>query len=165
MALNGNVLIADGTLNGNLGNNTQTLSGTLSVHWGADGTPGKDGISPIISVFKEDEETYILQITDANGTYLTPNLKGEDGEFAGKKIDENLEKYRLVNPVTLNVSQRNSAFLYVRRSDENEGTKVSLNTLALKEEVDEQISRKIRTEKDRTKASWQVGDYIFLEKN
>ena len=116
-------------------------------------------------VFKEDEETYILQITDANGTYLTPNLKGEDGEFAGKKIDENLEKYRLVNPVTLNVSQRNSAFLYVRRSDENEGTKVSLNTLALKEEVDEQISRKIRTEKDRAKASWQVGDYIFLEKN
>ena len=68
-------------------------------------------------------------------------------------------------PVTLNVSQRNSAFLYVRRSDENEGNNVSLNTLALKEEVDEQISRKIRTEKDRTKASWQVGDYIFLEKN
>lgn len=142
----------------------QTLTGTLSVHWGADGTPGKDGVSPLIRVAQNDDTTYILEITDANGTFLTPNLKGEDGEFAGSKIDENLEKYRLVSPTTLNVNQRESALLYVRRADLNEGTKISLSTLALKEEVDEQIKRKLQTTNTLEGADWKIGDYIFLEK-
>lgn len=164
--LSGQVLAATntGTINGTLTADTQTLSGSLSVHWGADGTSGKDGVSPIIRVVQNDEKAYILEITDANGTFLTPNLKGEDGEFAGNKIDEDLEKYRLVNPNILSVAQKEASLLYVRRVDTAEGTKISLSTLALKQEVDEQIQRKLSTQTSLEGAKWKVGDYIFLEK-
>lgn len=150
-------------INVTLGTNNDQIGASLSIHYGADGRPGKDGFSPTITVYKQDKKTYVLQITDVNGSYLTPNLQGQDGEGANGKVDEDLEKYRLINPVTLTKSQRDNSFVYVRRADLGEGNKVALSDIALKEEVDEQIKRKLRTVQERPTEEWKVGDYIFLE--
>lgn len=150
-------------INVTLGSDSDQIGASLSIHYGADGRPGKDGFSPTITVHKQDKKTYILQITDVNGSYLTPNLQGQDGEGANGKVDEDLEKYRLINPVTLTKSQRDNSFVYVRRADLGEGNKVALSDIALKEEVDEQIRRKLRTVQERPTEEWEVGDYIFLE--
>lgn len=47
---------------------------------GAQGEPGKDGISPEISVIENTDTAYRLRITDATGSEDTPNLKGPQGE-------------------------------------------------------------------------------------
>lgn len=145
------------------------ISGTLSIHYGADGQPGRDGFSPTITVYKEDKETYILQITDVNGTYYTPNLityvegSADIRPLIAGKLDADLSSYAEVDPVTLSSGQRESSYLYVRRDDKNEGNKMPLSVVALKPEVDEQVKRKLQTVQSREAASWQVGDYIFLE--
>ena len=149
--------------------NYGALTGTLSVHYGADGQPGKDGFSPTITVHQDDETTYILKITDENGTIYTPNLKANVGgfenveELIASKVDVDLAPYDTLNPITLNASQKETAFLYAYREDVQQGNKVTLNCLALKEEVDEQIRRKMQTTNAVDKTDWKVGDYIFLE--
>lgn len=46
---------------------------------GADGNDGADGVSPVITVNTNTTDTYTLNITDKNGTVVTPNLKGAKG--------------------------------------------------------------------------------------
>ena len=46
---------------------------------GTDGTDGTDGYSPTITVKENTSERYVLTITDVNGSYDTPNLKGSGG--------------------------------------------------------------------------------------
>lgn len=41
--------------------------------------PGKDGVSPTVTVHSSTSTEYTLDITDKNGTITTPNLKGQDG--------------------------------------------------------------------------------------
>ena len=53
---------------------------------GLKGEKGDDGVSPTLSVNTSTGNTYILDITDANGTITTPNLKGADGLGAGDMI-------------------------------------------------------------------------------
>lgn len=43
---------------------------------GPAGADGIDGYSPTITIKTSTSDTYILTITDANGSYDTPNLKG-----------------------------------------------------------------------------------------
>lgn len=43
---------------------------------GTDGTDGVDGYSPTIAVKTSTDDEYVLTITDADGSYDTPNLKG-----------------------------------------------------------------------------------------
>lgn len=45
----------------------------------SDGEAGADGVSPTITVKTSTDDTYILTITDKNGSYDTPNLKGSGG--------------------------------------------------------------------------------------
>lgn len=55
---------------------------TMLVYDGTNGTNGTDGIdgfSPTIIVKESTDSKYILTITDANGSYDTPNLKGSGG--------------------------------------------------------------------------------------
>ena len=60
---------------------------------GKDGTNGVDGISPTISIAENTSSSYILTITDANGSFNTPNLKGADGTSGSVsiKLDENFD--------------------------------------------------------------------------
>ncbi len=46
---------------------------------GTNGTDGTDGFSPTIVVKTSTDNTYILTITDKNGSYDTPNLRGGGG--------------------------------------------------------------------------------------
>ena len=161
----GGIALVAGSISGEISNETPAMNATLTVRYGADGAPGKDGFSPTITVHKEDKKTYILKITDVNGSYYTPNLKaGWEGiiDVEGK-VDEDLAKYRHFNPVTLTIDQRKNSFLYVRRDDKDENTKISLESVALTEEVNEQIRQKLQTVSERPTEDWKVGDYIFLE--
>ena len=59
---------------------------------GKDGTNGADGFSPAISVAENTTNSYILTITDVNGSFNTPNLKGADGTSGSSiKLDENFD--------------------------------------------------------------------------
>lgn len=51
---------------------------------GATGANGSDGFSPTIVVKTSTTDDYILTITDANGSYDTPNLKGSGGGGGGE---------------------------------------------------------------------------------
>ena len=54
---------------------------------GTDGNPGADGFSPTIVVKESSSDKYILTITDKNGSYDTPNLKGSGGGGASAMSD------------------------------------------------------------------------------
>lgn len=43
---------------------------------GVQGAPGADGVSPTIEVKESTDSSYVLTVTDKNGSYDTPNLKG-----------------------------------------------------------------------------------------
>lgn len=59
---------------------------------GKDGTNGADGFSPTISVAENTTSSYILTINDVNGSFNTPNLKGQDGTSGSSiKLDENFD--------------------------------------------------------------------------
>lgn len=134
-----------------------TIYGTLSVRHGADGKDGQDGFSPRIAVVKDTETEYVLRITDAEGSFDTPNLLGNGKQGVSEeevkrliagKLDADLKEAPLLEkPTMLTTAQRESAMLYVYRETENGGVqnKLSLSTLALKEEVDDAIAKKIRT--------------------
>lgn len=47
---------------------------------GIQGEAGQDGFSPVVEVSENTDTSYILKITDKNGTFETPNLKGSDGK-------------------------------------------------------------------------------------
>ena len=51
---------------------------------GIDGVDGQDGFSPTVSVKTQTSDTYILDITDKNGTIETPNLQGQKGDKGDK---------------------------------------------------------------------------------
>lgn len=58
---------------------------------GITGKNGQDGISPTINVNTNNASTYILEISDINGTFTTPNLKG--GLPSGGSTGQVLTKY------------------------------------------------------------------------
>lgn len=136
-------------LNVTLNSNTEEVGTSLTVSYGADGKPGKDGFSPTINVYEETEQTYILEITDVNGSYLTPNLKGSGSIVVGPYVEENLEKYPYINPVTLNASERDSTYLYIHRDDTGANRKVKMSDIALETEVADRFRTKIRTVDER----------------
>lgn len=45
------------------------------------GKNGQDGFSPTITVEEDNEESYKLKVTDANGSFVTPNLKATSPEI------------------------------------------------------------------------------------
>lgn len=53
---------------------------------GEKGEKGDPGFSPTISINTDTDTTYKLDITDINGTFTTPNLKGADGTGTGDML-------------------------------------------------------------------------------
>lgn len=74
---------------------------------GAPGTPGADGFTPTITVAENTESSYKLSITNKEGTFTTPNLKGTGAEPSGQpevdladyytkqEVDSKLQKIEL----------------------------------------------------------------------
>ena len=91
--ITGVTLMSDNSLRITLSDGTYydtTPIPTVKGDKGDKGDDGTDGFSPTITVSEDTSTTYILQITDKNGSYLTPNLKGSGGgggDVAGVKGD------------------------------------------------------------------------------
>lgn len=79
---------------------TSGSTATFTVTNGAKGNPGDDGFSPTIVEDPDNtDEIYKLDITDANGTIVTPNLKG--GGSGGTTNYEALNNKPKINNVEL----------------------------------------------------------------
>jgi hypothetical protein len=62
---------------------------------GRDGRDGEDGFSPMITVEIDTDDTYMLRITNRDGFFFTPNLRGGTTPFIGNPL-VTTEGYRLV---------------------------------------------------------------------
>ena len=79
---------------------TSGATATFTVTNGAKGDPGDDGFSPrIVEDSDNTDEIYKLDITDVNGTIVTPNLKG--GGSGGTTNYEALNNKPKINNVEL----------------------------------------------------------------
>lgn len=79
---------------------TSGATATFTVTNGAKGDPGDDGFSPrIVEDPDNTDEIYKLDITDVNGTIVTPNLKG--GGSGGTTNYEALNNKPKINNVEL----------------------------------------------------------------
>lgn len=136
--------------------NMPQLNAMLTIRQGND---GEDGYSPSITVKESTDTSYVLTITDATGSFDTPNLlAGSGAAMSETKVDKVLSTYSEVNPYLLDANQRSQALLYVDNNGEQ--GHVSLDTLALAEEVDEKIRLKLQST-DGTPEKWEVGDFCF----
>ncbi len=159
-------------LNGNVNTRSvtgQVLRGTLSVRVGQDGVDGKDGFSPTITIHENTPTKYVLEITDVNGSYLTPNLYPdvknlEDiATLVASKVDKTLEPYPAVSVATLDATQRQDSYVFA--NVQQTASKIRLSELAMASEVEEAISRKLRTvESIPSREEWKIGDFILLDK-
>lgn len=68
-------------------NTINATVGEVNIIKGLDGKDGKDGVSPTITVAENTDTVYKLEITDVNGSFTTPNLKGEKGEGGSATVD------------------------------------------------------------------------------
>lgn len=59
---------------------------------GSKGLNGDAGFSPEITLAEQSPTTYILRITTAYGSFLTPNLQGQDGVGTGGGGEGNMLK-------------------------------------------------------------------------
>ena len=159
-------------LNGNVNARNvtgQVLRGTLSLRVGQDGVDGRDGISPTISVYENTPTKYVLEITDVNGSYLTPNLYPdvknlEDiATLVASKVDKTLEPYPAVSVATLDVTQRQESYVFA--NVQQTASKIRLSELAMAKEVEDAIARKLRTvDTIPSREDWKIGDFILLDK-
>lgn len=166
-----NTLVSDDSFQGSLSAldvHNGAASGTLTLRIGQDGKDGKDGFSPTISVYKDTKTEYILEITNKDGSYLTPNLYPDiEGlqdveEMVRNKVNVNLSTYETIELTHLNETQREKSFIYVNSYD-NKPKKAAVSLVALKPEVEDRLRTKIRTVDERPTSDWRLGDYIFLD--
>lgn len=89
---------------------------------GATGATGADGYSPTITVKASTADTYILTITDANGSYDTPNLKG-GGSSGSSTLAE-------LTDVDLNDLAAGNALIYDAENSKWVNTALKVSNLA-----------------------------------
>lgn len=152
--LTGIVSVAIPTANGEMGS-------SLSIRQGID---GEDGFSPTIDVYEDTEKTYILEITDVRGSYLTPNLIPDIGQIGPlkHKVDTDLAIYPVMDPNLMNEEQQTNTFLYI--NSEGHNGKIRLGEVALKKEMKNRIRLKLQTI-DEHPLDWEEGDYVFRRVN
>lgn len=75
----------------NYTNGTSSDPITIPTVQGEQGEPGEDGVSPSVTVKTSTSSTYVLEITDASGSFDTPNLKGSSDTVTKKAITASVE--------------------------------------------------------------------------
>lgn len=84
---------------------------------GDKGDPGKDAVSPTITENENNtDKIYKLDVTTANGTFTTPNLKGKDGSGSSTG-EENIIESIKVNGVVQTVAEDKSVDITVPTVD------------------------------------------------
>lgn len=89
---------------------------------GQDGAPGADGFSPTIVVKTSTSTEYILTITDKNGSYDTPNLKGSGGGGGASEMSD-------LTDVDLTNLANGSALIYDSEAAKWEATDLTLSNI------------------------------------
>ena len=86
---------------------------------GADGQPGQDGFSPTITENADNtDKIYKLDITTADSTFTTPNLKGADGQGGtGGSGEENTIESISVNGTPISVDENKNVDITVPSID------------------------------------------------
>lgn len=82
---------------------------------GKDGINGENGFSPTITVAESTSDRYILTITDANGTFNTPNLKGSGGGTT-ITVDDTLSETS-ENPLQNKIITQNLGYVWTDITD------------------------------------------------
>ena len=112
-------------LNGDKHENTMLVydgtDGTNGTN-GQDGAPGADGFSPTIVVKTSTSTEYILTITDKNGSYDTPNLKGSGGGGGASTMSD-------LTDVDLTNLANGSALIYDSEAAKWEATDLTLSNI------------------------------------
>ena len=112
-------------LNGGKHENTMLVydgtDGTNGTN-GQDGAPGADGFSPTIVVKTSTSTEYILTITDKNGSYDTPNLKGSGGGGGASEMSD-------LTDVDLTNLANGSALIYDSEAAKWEATDLTLSNI------------------------------------
>ena len=112
-------------LNGGKHENTMLVydgtDGTNGTN-GQDGAPGADGFSPTIVVKTSTSTEYILTITDKNGSYDTPNLKGSGGGGGASAMSD-------LTDVDLTNLANGSALIYDSEAAKWEATDLTLGNI------------------------------------
>lgn len=101
-------------------NNGDTQESTMLVY---DGAPGADGISPTITVKTSSSSEYVLTITDKNGSFDTPNLKGSGGGGGASVMSD-------LTDVDLTALANGSVLMYDSTSAKWEATALSLSDIS-----------------------------------
>ena len=84
---------------------------------GTNGTDGQDGFSPTITVYENTDMSYKLSVTDVNGSFQTPNLKGSNGGGTGGTTDYTaLSNKPTINTVEL-IGNKTSADLGIASAE------------------------------------------------
>ena len=83
---------------------------------GTSGQDGADGVSPNISVKVNNATQYILTITDADDSFDTPNLKGQNGADGQDGVDGTsvlvIEATDENNALTLSTQNPNNIYFW-----------------------------------------------------
>lgn len=87
---------------------------------GKDGLDGADGFSPTIDVYAQTETEYILEITDTEGAFKTPNLIGPQGEQGESFEREDIER----------IERLENKALVTSESYEDEEFEIDLNIIS-----------------------------------
>ena len=90
---------------------------SLKGQSGSDGKPGKDAVSPTITENADNtDKIYKLDVTTADGTFTTPNLRGKDGSGSSTG-EENIIESIKVNGVAQTVAEDKSVDITVPTVD------------------------------------------------
>jgi hypothetical protein len=86
---------------------------SLKGQSGSDGKPGKDAVSPTITENTDNtDKIYKLDVTTADGTFTTPNLRGKDGSGSSTGEENVIESIK-VNGVVQSVAEDKSVDITV----------------------------------------------------
>ena len=86
---------------------------------GIQGEKGDSGFSPTVQEYENTDTLYILQITNQNGSFLTPNLKGENGSGGSIAVDSALSDSS-ENPVQNKIISSNISSIWNEISNIND---------------------------------------------
>lgn len=90
---------------------------SLKGQSGSDGKPGKDAVSPTITENTDNtDKIYKLDVTTADGTFTTPNLRGKDGSGSSTGEENVIESIK-VNGVAQTVAKDKSVDITVPTVD------------------------------------------------
>ena len=123
---------------------------------GVNGIDGEDGISPTIEVKTDTEDEYVLTITDVNGEYDTPNLKGSGGGIADES-DPTVPDY-VKNITEEDIAKWNETYtLPIATADALGGIKIGENLT-----IDE---NGVVSASGGGGSTYEAGDNIVIENN